>query len=233
MLKEWGNRYMQIAIDGPVGSGKSTISRELAKRLGIVYVDTGALYRAVGLYCKNNGVSVDDESGVRELIGDGLKLEIKLINGTQRVFANGNDVSGLIRSPEVSMLASDVSRLPYVRRFLLDIQRDIAKNNSVVMDGRDIGTVILPDADVKIYLTANDTARARRRYDELAEKGQDIDFNDVLADLKKRDFNDMNRETAPLKQAEDAILIDSTLLTFKQTADKIYGIITAFMASSY
>lgn len=224
---------MQIAIDGPVGSGKSTISRELAKRLGIVYVDTGALYRAVGLYCKNNGVSVDDESGVRELIGDGLKLEIKLINGTQRVFANGNDVSGLIRSPEVSMLASDVSRLPYVRRFLLDIQRDIAKNNSVVMDGRDIGTVILPDADVKIYLTANDTARARRRYDELAEKGQDIDFNDVLADLKKRDFNDMNRETAPLKQAEDAILIDSTLLTFKQTADKIYGIITAFMASSY
>ncbi|MCL2086427.1 MAG: (d)CMP kinase [Oscillospiraceae bacterium] len=218
---------MQVAIDGPGGSGKSTLSRNLAKRLGFVYVDTGALYRAVGLFCSEKGVGVNDEEEVRKTIEGKLKLSIKLIDGEQRVFSNGEDVSEKIRRDEVSMWASDVSKLPFVREFLLKLQRDMAETNSVIMDGRDIGTVILPNADVKIFLTAADTERAKRRHEELIEKGAQISYSEVLEELRKRDHNDTHREIAPLKQAKDAVLIDSTGLSFEQTAQKLYETIVA------
>ena len=218
---------INVAIDGPVGAGKSTIARECAKRIGFIYVDTGALYRTVGLYCKRNGIEISAENAenIEKAITSGLKLEIKLENGTQLVFMNGENVSEEIRLPEMSMAASAVSAIPCVRRFLLDTQRGVAKSNNVIMDGRDIGTVILPDAEVKIFLTAKPEIRAKRRYDELIAKGMDVKFEDVLSDLNTRDYNDSHRAEAPLRQADDAILLDTSGFDFEQSVQAVIDLI--------
>jgi cytidylate kinase len=214
----------RIAIDGPVGAGKSTIAKECARRLGIVYMDTGALYRAVGVFCAESGIDAHDEAAVADFLGN-IKLEIKLENNIQYIIINGDNITGRIRTPEASMLASKVSSYGAVRGFLLDLQREIAAQKSVIMDGRDIGTVILPDADIKIFLSADARERARRRYDELINKGTQVSFDDVLADLEKRDAADSSRVNAPLKQAADAILVDTTGNTFEQSVGRIMEII--------
>lgn len=218
---------INVAIDGPVGAGKSTIARECAKRIGFIYVDTGALYRTVGLFCKRNGIEISAENSdnIEEAITADLKLEIKLENGTQLVFMNGENVSSEIRLPEMSMAASAVSAIPCVRRFLLETQRKVARENNVIMDGRDIGTVILPDAKVKIFLTAKPEIRAKRRYDELVAKGLDVKFEDVLNDLNTRDYNDSHRAEAPLKQAEDAVLLDTSGYDFEQSVAAVIKLI--------
>ena len=217
-------KLVSVAIDGPVGAGKSTIARTAAKRLGFVYCDTGALYRAVGLYCLRNGTDMGDGNAIAARLPE-ITVEIRLVDGVQRVFLNGNDVSEEIRLPEVSMAASTVSAVPEVRAALLDLQRGIAEKNNVIMDGRDIGTVVLPNADVKIFLTAKPEIRAKRRYDELVSKGMDVVFEDVLEDLQKRDYNDSHRAAAPLKQAEDAVLADTSELDFEQSVELVCGII--------
>lgn len=218
---------INVAIDGPVGAGKSTIAKECAKRIGFIYVDTGALYRTVGLYCKRNGIEIseDNAENIEKAITEGLNLEIKLENGTQLVFMNGENVSAEIRLPEMSMAASAVSAIPCVRRFLLETQRKVARENNVIMDGRDIGTVILPDAQVKIFLTAKPEIRAKRRYDELAAKGIDVKFEDVLSDLNTRDYNDSHRAEAPLKQADDAVLLDTSEFDFEQSVEAVIRLI--------
>lgn len=218
---------INVAIDGPVGAGKSTIARECAKRIGFIYVDTGALYRTVGLFCKRNGIEISAENSdnIEKAINADLKLEIKLENGTQLVFMNGENVSSEIRLPEMSMAASAVSAIPCVRRFLLETQRKVARENNVIMDGRDIGTVILPDAEVKIFLTAKPEIRAKRRYDELIAKGLDVKFEDVLNDLNTRDYNDSHRAEAPLKQADDAILLDTSGYDFEQSVAAVIKLI--------
>lgn len=210
---------INIAIDGPVGAGKSSVARECAKRLGILYVDTGAMYRTCALFCIRNGVgiSAQNEEAISKLLNEKLDLGLTVIDGVQHVIMNGEDVSDAIREEGVGMAASAVSALPSVRRFLLGRQRDIAARNSVIMDGRDIGTVILPDADLKIFITAKPEIRAKRRYDELKAKGVDAVFEDVLADVNKRDYNDSHRTEAPLKQAEDAVLLDTSELDFEQS----------------
>jgi cytidylate kinase len=202
---------INIAIDGPAGAGKSSLSRKLAANLGYIYVDTGALYRATGLKFSRLGFTTE-LSGDIEKVLETTKVDIKFVDGEQRVFLDDEDVSDLIRTPEASMMASAVSAKPAVRAFLLDMQRNLAKNNNVVMDGRDIGTVVLPDAKVKIFLTADVEERARRRLLELTEKGEKVSFEEVLADMKQRDYNDSHREIAPLRQAEDAVLADTTKL---------------------
>ena len=213
-----------IAIDGPAGAGKSTIAKILAKELELIYVDTGALYRTIGYYVTEQGVDTADTDAVAAAL-DGLQVELKYVDGTQRVFANGEDVSDLIRTPAMSMAASAVSAIPAVRAYLLDTQRGIAATHSVVMDGRDIGTVILPDAKVKIFLTASPEARAKRRFDELQEKGDPATYNEVLADMIKRDYDDTHRAIAPLKQAEDAIPVDTSGLTLEQSVEKMKEIV--------
>ncbi len=200
---------VNIAIDGPAGAGKSTLARRLAKHFGYIYVDTGALYRAIGLKLIRKENTCDDEASVLELLKT-TQLDIKYEGNEQVVLLDGENVNGQIRTPEVSMMASKCSALTVVRNFLLDMQRQLAKKNSVVMDGRDIGTVVLPDANVKIFLTASPLARAKRRYNELLEKGERVNLEEVLADIEKRDYNDSHREIAPLKQAEDAVLVDTT-----------------------
>lgn len=199
----------QIAIDGPSGAGKSTVAKALAARLGIVYVDTGALYRTVGYYVRSRGVDPHNAQEVEALLPQ-IRLELRYENGTQQVYLNGEAMGDRIRTPEMSMYASAVSAIPAVRNFLLDTQRSIAKANSVVMDGRDIGTVILPNADVKIYLTASDECRAMRRYEELKAKGIDTDYESVLADMLERDRNDSSRAVAPAVAAPDAIVFDNS-----------------------
>lgn len=218
---------INVAIDGPVGAGKSTIAKECAKRIGFIYVDTGALYRTVGLFCKRNDIeiSADNAENIEKAITEGLKLEIRLENGTQLVFMNGENVSSEIRLPEMSMAASAVSAIPCVRRFLLETQRKVARENNVIMDGRDIGTVILPDAEVKIFLTAKPEIRAKRRYDELVAKGLDVKFEDVLSDLNTRDYNDSHRAEAPLKQADDAVLLDTSEYDFEQSVEAVIRLI--------
>ena len=213
-----------IAIDGPAGAGKSTIAKILAKELELIYVDTGALYRTIGYYVTEQGVDTADTDAVAAAL-DGLQVELKYVDGTQRVFANGEDVSDLIRTPAMSMAASAVSAIPAVRAYLLDTQRGIAATHSVVMDGRDIGTVILPDAKVKIFLTASPEARAKRRFDELQEKGDPATYDEVLADMIKRDYDDTHRAIAPLKQAEDAIPVDTSGLTLEQSVEKMKEIV--------
>jgi len=215
---------MAVAIDGPVGAGKSSIARAAAKKLGFVYVDTGALYRAVGLYCSRKGADLSSHEAVAALLPD-IHPEIQLIDGTQHVFLNGEDVSVEIRLPEISMAASAVSSVPEVRNALLDMQRDIAEKNNVLMDGRDIGTVVLPNAQVKIFLTASPEIRAKRRYDELCAKGVSTSFEDVLNDLNKRDHDDSHRAVAPLKQADDAVLADTSNLDFEQSCELVCNII--------
>lgn len=216
-----------VAMDGPVGAGKSSVARECAKRLGFIYVDTGALYRAVGLFCVRNGIemTIANEQNVKAAVEGSVKLEIKLENGTQLVFLNGENVSEEIRLPEISMAASAVSAIPAVRRFLLDTQRSVAAANNVIMDGRDIGTVILPNADLKIFITASPEIRAKRRFDELVAKGVDVKFEDVLNDLNQRDFNDSHRAEAPLKQAADAFLLDTSQLDFEQTVSEVIRLV--------
>ena len=218
---------INIAIDGPVGAGKSTVARECAKRLGIIYVDTGAMYRSCALFCIRNGIGIkpENEAAISELLNNRLDLGITIADGTQHVLINGEDVSSAIRENSVSMAASAVSALPSVRAFLLDKQRDIARTNSVIMDGRDIGTVILPNADIKIFITAKPEVRAKRRYDELKAKGSDITFEEVLDELNKLDYNDSHRKEAPLVQAEDAVLLDTSELDFEQTVAAVTGLV--------
>lgn len=213
-----------VAIDGPVGAGKSTIARAAAEALGYIYVDTGALYRALGLFAAQNGANPSEIAEVAPLL-EKAKVELRHIDGVQRVILNGRDVSEEIRAPEISMAASSISALPQVRAFLLDLQRDMAKTRDIVMDGRDIGTVILPDAQVKIFLTASAESRAKRRFDEYVAKGADVRYNEVLEDLMKRDRNDAGREAAPLKQAEDAVLLDTTRYTLEESIQAVLDII--------
>ena len=211
---------INVAIDGPAGAGKSTVARAAAAKLGYIYVDTGALYRAVGVYCLRNNITTNDADGVGVALKN-IKVELKFIDGVQHVFLNGDDVSTEIRLPEASMAASNVSAIPAVRAFLFDLQRNIAANNNCIMDGRDIGTVVLPDAKVKIFLTADDEERAMRRYKELKEKGSDVTFQEVLDDLRVRDYNDSHREIAPLKPAEDSVIINTTGYTLEESIDMI------------
>ncbi len=214
-----------IAIDGPAGAGKSTISKSAAKQLGYIYIDTGALYRTVGLAASRAGVEPVEGKEVDELLSK-IKVELTFNDkGEQVVLLDKEDVSGLIRTPEASMMASKISAVPAVRAYLLDLQRDMAKKNNVIMDGRDIGTVILPDAEVKIFLTATPEARAERRYKELKEKGMDVKYEDILEDVKTRDYNDTHRDIAPLKQADDAILADTTEVDLQGSIDLIVKII--------
>ena len=215
---------VNIAIDGPAGAGKSTVARGAAKELGYIYVDTGALYRTVALYVLQNGHNVHDPERVKAALAD-IRIELKFVGGVQRVYLNGQDVSEEIRTPEVSMGASAVAALPCVREFLFEQQRRIAREKDCIMDGRDIGTVVLPDAQVKVFLTASAEERARRRYRELLEKGEDISFEEVLRDVQERDYNDSHRAVAPLKQAEDAVLLDTTALDFVQSEDALLHII--------
>lgn len=200
---------INIAIDGPSGAGKSTIARAVAKKKGYIYVDTGALYRSIGLWMARKGIAKDDrENIIFEL--DNITLELKYVDGTQRVYLNSEDVSDDIRTPEISMYASAVSAIPEVRVFLLDLQRDMANKYNVIMDGRDIGTVILPDATVKIFMTASSEGRAKRRYKELCEKGIETTYEEVLSDMIERDRNDSTRDVAPAIPAEDAIHFDNS-----------------------
>ena len=207
---------VSIAIDGPSGAGKSTLAKRLAKELGYIYVDTGAMYRSIGLYALRQGVDPKNADAVQALLPD-IQLDIRLQDGSQHVYLNGEDVSTDIRAEAVGMAASAVSAHPAVRAFLLDTQRNLAKGQNILMDGRDIGTVVLPDATVKIFLTASPEARAERRRKELEEKGQPADFATVLADIQQRDYQDTHRAVAPLKQAQDAVLVDSSDIDFEQT----------------
>ncbi|MBP3381295.1 MAG: (d)CMP kinase [Clostridia bacterium] len=217
-------KTVAIAIDGPAGAGKSTIARILAKELQYIYVDTGALYRTVGYYMLEHGVSIDDADAVVKALPN-VEVSLQFVNGEQQVILNGENVSGLIRTPAVSMAASTVSAIPAVRQFLFDLQQNMAKTNNVIMDGRDIGTVVLPWADVKIFLTASPEARARRRFIELQEKGDPATFEEVLADMKQRDYNDSHRETAPLKQADDAVLADTSDITLEESVQLLKSIV--------
>ena len=215
-------KNINIAIDGPAGAGKSTIAKMVSAKMGYIYVDTGALYRTIALYITENDIP-DDK------IEESLKnadVSLRFIDGTQRVFLGDRDVSGLIRTPEISMAASRTSAIPAVRAYLFGTQQKIAAENNVIMDGRDIGTVVLPNADVKIFLTASAEERANRRYKELAEKPDCPSYQEILDDITKRDYQDMHRETAPLKQAEDAVLVDTTKLTLEESADAIIKVIS-------
>ena len=218
------NRKINIAIDGPSGAGKSTLAKAVAKKCGIIYVDTGALYRSIGLYAQRKGVKLDSITDVTGLLAE---IDLKLVyeNGAQQVILNGENVGDKIRTPEISMYASAVSAVPEVREFLLGLQKDMAANNSVIMDGRDIGTVILPNADVKIFLTASIEARAKRRYAELIAKGVTVSYEDVLSDMKLRDENDSTRSIAPAIPAADAIMFDNSYDDIDTTVTKIYKII--------
>lgn len=214
-----------IAIDGPAGAGKSTISKSAAKQLGFIYIDTGALYRTVGLAASRAGIEPIEGKEVDDLLSI-INVELTFNEkGEQVVLLDKEDVSGLIRTPEASMMASKISAIPSVRAYLLDLQRNMAKKDNVIMDGRDIGTVILPDAKVKIFLTATPEARAKRRYKELIEKGMDVKYEGILDDVKTRDYNDMHREIAPLKRAEDAILADTTEIDLQGSIDLVVKII--------
>ncbi len=215
---------VNVAVDGPAGAGKSTISRAAAKELGFIYVDTGALYRAVGVYALRNGIGTKDSENIEKALKN-IVVELKFVGDVQHVFLNGEDVSTEIRTPEASMAASDVSAIPCVREFLFDLQRNIAKKNNCLMDGRDIGTVVLPDAKIKIFLTASAEERAKRRYKELVEKGAKDTYEEVLADLEKRDYQDSHREIAPLKPAEDSVIVDTSDYNFDEAKNIIVNII--------
>lgn len=215
---------INVAIDGPSGAGKSTIARAIAAKLGYIYVDTGALYRTVGLAALRSGYDPKDSEKVVPMLKS-IKVELRHVDGEQRVFLNGEDVSSDIRMPEVSMAASGVSAIPEVRAYLFDLQRDIAAADNCLMDGRDIGTVVLPNADVKIFLTASPEVRAERRCKELCEKGVDQPYDDILADIIKRDYDDSHRETSPLKQAEDAVLVVTDNLDFEGSVEAVIDVI--------
>lgn len=213
-------KKINIAIDGPAGAGKSTISKLLASQLGYIHIDTGAMYRAVGLKVLRNNISPHDSRKIVEILNS-TDIQIKLLDGKQLVFLDGEDVTEKIRQPEVSMYASDVSKIREVRERLVKMQQDLAKQKGVIMDGRDIGTHVLPNAELKIFLTATAEERAKRRFLELKQKGYDVDYYQLLDEIKKRDQNDMTREFAPLRIAEDAIVIDSTSLSIEEVLQKV------------
>ena len=216
---------IRVAVDGPSGAGKSTLARAAAAALGFLYVDTGAIYRTVGLSVRDRGVDPGDEAAVAEMLPP-LRIELRYDGeGGQRMFLNGRDVSGEIRLPEISRYASAVSALPVVRAYLMETQRDLARKHDVIMDGRDIGTVVLPDAEVKVFLTASAQARAERRCRELEERGTPQPFEEVLRDIEDRDFRDTHREDAPLRRAEDAALLDTSALDFRQSLEALLEII--------
>jgi len=213
-----------IAIDGPAGAGKSTIAQRVAKSLEFIYVDTGALYRAVGLFAMRGNIPHTDSDALISRLGE-VDIELDYRDGRQLIFLNGQDVTGDIRGPEMGLIASDVSAFPAVRDFLLGLQREMAQRHNVIMDGRDIGTVVLPGADLKIFLTATPEDRAMRRYKEFAAKGSKISYDQVLGDIKRRDANDMGRATAPLKPAQDAVMLDTTGNEFEQSVALVLEII--------
>lgn len=215
---------ISIALDGPAGAGKSTVAKGAAKALGFIYVDTGALYRTVGLKFLREGYDTELNCDIDAVLKT-IEVDIKFINGTQHVFLNGEDVSEAIRTPEASMMASAVSAKPPVRAFLLEMQRKLARENNVLMDGRDIGTVVLPDATLKFFVTASVEERAIRRYKELKEKGADVSYEKVYKDIETRDYNDSHREIAPLKPAEDSIMFDTTGNTLQESIDNLIKII--------
>lgn len=216
-------KNIQVAIDGPAGAGKSSISKAVAKRLGLVYVDTGAMYRACAVYAIENGIDINEKAITPYL--DKIKIDIAYNEEGQRIFLNGQDVSQRIRETDATAGSSAIAVIPAVRLKLVELQREIAKSKSVIMDGRDIGTYVLPNADLKIYLTASVEERAKRRYFEMREKGIECDIHKVCDDIRKRDENDTNREFAPLKQAEDAVFVDSSDMSFDEVCDTIQGLI--------
>ncbi len=214
-----------IALDGPAGAGKSSIAKKAAKALDYIYVDTGALYRTIGLAASRKNVEPKPSKEVEELL-DKINVDLTFNSlGEQVVLLDGEDVSGEIRTPEASMMASKISAVPAVRAYLLDLQRNMAKTHNVIMDGRDIGTVVLPNAKVKIFLTASPEARAQRRYKELCEKGMYVKYEEVLNDVIQRDYNDTHRDVAPLKPADGCVIVDTTELDFEQSVDKIISVI--------
>lgn len=215
---------IRIAIDGPSGSGKSTLAKAVARELGIIYVDTGALYRTVGYYVFLSEKDPYNAKEVEELLPE-INIELKYEAGSQRVILNGVDLGDKIRVPEMSMYASAVSAIPAVRAFLLEMQKSIARENSVVMDGRDIGTVIIPDADVKVFLTASNECRAKRRTIELQQKGIEARYEDVLSDMIERDKNDKNRDIAPAIPADDAIIFDNSVMTVEESLNEIVRLV--------
>lgn len=210
---------INVAIDGPAGAGKSTVAKGAAKELNYIYVDTGALYRTIALNAIRLGI-IDNEKSIVDSLGS-LRVELKYIDSCQAVILNGEDVSDFIRTPEISMGASKVSAIPEVRAFLLETQREIARNNNVIMDGRDIATVVLPDAQVKIFLFASPECRAKRRYDELIEKGENVNYEDVLQDVNQRDYQDSHREIAPLKPSEKSIMLDTSDLKLEESIEAV------------
>ena len=215
---------ISVAIDGPSGAGKSSMARRLAAELGYTYVDTGAMYRAIGLYVRRAGQNTKDAAAVEALLPS-IRLDIRLEEGEQHILLNGEDVTRAVRAEDIGMAASDVSAHPAVRAFLLDAQRDLAASRDVLMDGRDIGTVVLPNATVKIYLTASPEARATRRQAELLAKGQDADFDTVLADIRQRDYQDTHRAVAPLRQAEDAVLVDTSDMGIEESFARLKQVV--------
>ena len=215
---------LNIAIDGPSGAGKSTIAKEIAKRLNIIYLDTGAMYRAIGLKAVRLGIDTEDVQGVTGIL-DSTQIEIKYEDGVQIIYLDGKDVSTAIREHHISKAASNVSKIPAVRLKLVAMQREIAAKNNVVLDGRDITSYVLKDANNKFYLTATPEERAKRRYKELIEKGQNVDYETILADINDRDYNDTHRDFAPLTCTEDSVFIDSTELTVEQAIEKILSYI--------
>lgn len=215
---------MKIALDGPSGAGKSSLAKALAAELGLVYVDTGAMYRTVGLFVKREGIDPKNSELISKKLSE-INLQLSYSENGQQISLNGEDVTAQIRTPEASMYASSVSSHQCVRNFLLDMQKKLADKGNVIMDGRDIGTVIMPDADVKIYLTASPEARAKRRYKELCEKGQNVTFDDVLADIISRDKNDLEREIAPAVAADDAVLFDNSAMNFEETVKEAVRLI--------
>ena len=217
-------KYISVAIDGPSGAGKSTVARAAAAKLGYVYVDTGAMYRSIGLAVCRRGIAGEDTAGIIATLPE-IAIQLTYQDGAQHVLLNGEDVAEAIRTPEISYYASKVSAVPEVRRFLLETQRNMAKNGNILMDGRDIGTVILPDAPVKIFLTASAQSRAERRYKELIEKGQQVTMDGILHDINERDRQDMTRAVAPLKQADDAVLLDTSSLTLEESIAAVLRII--------
>ena len=215
---------INIAIDGPAGAGKSTIAKAVAKRLGMIYLDTGAMYRSVAYYVLEHGADVNDERAVEALL-PGIEMDIRYENGMQQIYVSGKNVTPYLREPHMSKAASDVSALPCVRYKMVELQREFAASHDVVLDGRDIGTFVLPDANCKFFMTASPEERAKRRFKELTEKGSVCTFEDVLADINKRDYNDSHRAVAPLKQAEDAVRIDTTDMSIEQVTECVERIV--------
>lgn len=213
-------RSFRIAIDGPSGAGKSTVAKAVAKKLGFIQVDTGAMYRSIGLYIYNNGVDPDDAAAVTARLPE-INIDLGFTEDGQRIYLNGEDVSEKIRQNVISLYASKVSAIPEVRAFLLGLQRKVASEHNVVMDGRDIGTVILPDAELKIFQTASNKERAKRRYDELTAKGQKVSLEDIRAEMEQRDYNDSHRAEAPCVPADDAVVIDNSNITIEENVEII------------